>query len=142
MWPDDWALLERGVLDAVNEQRARGAVCDGETMPPVGPLARDVLLELAARNHSLDMAENDYFSHDSLDGRTLGDRVAEVGFESTFVGENIAMSYDTVEAVMAGWMSSPGHCRNIMTAGYTVLGVGVARPSGVPYWTQDFGGGI
>lgn len=138
-WPEDWAALERGVLEAVNARRARGAVCDGEEMPPAGPLERDVLLEDAARRHSLDMAENGYFSHTSLDGRTVQDRVRESGFEGGFVGENIAQGYATVEEVMAGWMSSPGHCRNIMDPRYELLGVGRADAGGGPYWTQNFG---
>lgn len=139
-WPEDWAALERGVLEAVNEQRARGAVCDGEEMPPAGPLERDVLLEDAARKHSLDMAENGYFSHESQDGRTPADRVRASGFEGGFVGENIAQGYTTVDEVMAGWMSSPGHCRNIMDPRYHLLGVGRADAGGQPYWTQNFAG--
>lgn len=141
-WPEGWQALERGVLEAVNEQRARGAVCDGEEMPPAGPLERDVLLEDAARKHSLDMAEQGYFAHESLDGRTPGDRIAAAGYEGSPVGENIAQGYRTVEDVMAGWMSSPGHCRNIMNPVYDRLGVGYAEAdgSGAPYWTQNFGG--
>ena len=47
-------------------------------------------------------------------------------------------------AVVSGWMSSPGHCANIMNAGFTDIGVGYAFVAGSPYgsyWTQDFGGG-
>lgn len=137
-WPEDWAELERGVLEAVNEQRARGAVCGDEEMPPVGPLERDVLLEDAARKHSLDMAENGYFSHQSLDGRMPEDRARASGFEGTGVGENIAQGQRTVEEVMAAWMSSPGHCRNIMDGSYRLLGVGRADAGGPPFWTQNF----
>lgn len=140
-WPDDWRVFEGGVYELVNQQRARGAVCDGQEMPPVGPLERDELLEVAARRHSFDMAENRYFSHDSLDGRMVADRTREVGFASAFVGENIAQGYTTAEEAMAGWMSSPGHCLNIMDPAWDVIGVGYAYPDGAdgPYWTQDFG---
>lgn len=144
-WPTAWAERERGVLEAVNEVRAEGAVCDGVPQPPVGPLAHDALLELAARRHSLDMAEQRYFDHTSLDGRTPEDRVREVGWTGRGpIGENIAWGAPTVEAVMAGWMSSPGHCLNIMSPSYRTLGVGYAEVDGGdgPRWTQNFGGGL
>ena len=137
-WPDAWAALEAGVLEAVNAQRAAGAVCDGETMPAVPPLERDALLELAARLHSFDMIEQSYFAHEGLDGSTPPDRVARVGSEATGVGENIASGQTSVEQVMAGWMSSAGHCRNIMDARYRALGVGYADGAAGTRWTQNF----
>jgi uncharacterized protein YkwD len=128
------------VLEEVNRVRAAGAVCGGEPMPPVPPLERDVLLEHAARLHSLDMAEQGYFSHESLDGRRPADRIAAAGFMGTVVGENIAMGYRTVSEVMAGWLSSPGHCRNIMDPDFQFLGVGYAEGADGTRWTQNFGG--
>lgn len=141
-WPPAWATLEAGVLEAVNRVRSEGATCDGVPQAPVPPLARDVLLEHAARLHSLDMAEQRYFSHDSLDGRTAADRVADAGYEGSTVGENIAWGQGSVDEVMNGWMNSPGHCLNIMSPRYRVLGVGYAEVEGGdgPRWTQDFGG--
>lgn len=144
-WPDEWVALEQGVLEAVNRVRAEGAVCDGVPQPPAPPVERNAYLERAARMHSLDMAEQGYFSHESLDGRTPADRVAEAGFTGAGpIGENIAIGYETVEDVMAGWLSSPGHCLNIMNPSFRVLGVGYARAEGSrdgPLWTQNFGGG-
>ena len=138
-WPDDWSALERGLYAAVNEQRERGGACDGEAMPPVRPLARDVLLEEAARRHTLDMAERGFFAHDTPEGLSPGDRTAAVGYESGFVGENIARGSLTVAGVMEQWMNSPGHCRNIMNPSWTEIGVGFASPEGDPHWTQNFG---
>ncbi len=142
-WPTDWAALEESVLSLTNQRRAEGATCDGEAFPPAPPLERDVLLEEAARGHSLDMAEQRYFSHDSLDGRTFSDRIDATGFTGAPpIGENIASGYTSAEEVVAGWMASPGHCKNIMDASYHVLGVGYAEVPGGdgPRWTQDFGG--
>lgn len=142
-WPAAWIAFEQGVLEQTNARRAEGATCDGEAFPPAPPLERDELLEVAARLHSLDMAQQRYFSHDSLDGRTFSDRIDATGFTGAPpIGENIAMGYTSVDEVMAGWMASPGHCRNIMNASYHVLGVGYAEVEGGdgPRWTQDFGG--
>lgn len=139
-WPAEWAAFERGVLEAVNRVRAEGATCGGEPQPPASPLQRNVLLERAARGHSLDMAEQDYFSHESLDGRTFVDRIAAEGYVGSPIGENIATGYPTVEAVMNGWMNSPGHCLNIMDPTFRAIGVGYASGPGGVRWTQNFGG--
>jgi uncharacterized protein YkwD len=60
------------------------------------------------------------------------------------VGENIATGYGTPRQVVAGWMASGGHCRNILSGQYTDVGTGVsAAPVSSYYasgtWTQDFG---
>ncbi|MET0311681.1 MAG: CAP domain-containing protein, partial [Burkholderiaceae bacterium] len=48
----------------------------------------------------------------------------------------------TPEAVMEGWLKSPGHCANIMSRDYAELGVAFAvnnRSSAGIYWVQVFG---
>lgn len=55
-------------------------------------------------------------------------------------GENVAYGY-TAATVTTAWMNSPGHRANIVSAGYTHIGVGVAcSASGAMYFTQVFGG--
>jgi uncharacterized protein YkwD len=48
----------------------------------------------------------------------------------------------TPEAAVAGWLQSPHHCANLMTARFEEMGVAFAvnpaTESGV-YWTQTFG---
>lgn len=139
MWPEEWARVEESLLSAVNAVRASGATCDGMPQPPVPPLERNESLMRAARLHSLDMLEQRYLDHTSRDGRMMADRMAEAGFTGAWpIGENIAADYPSVEAVMAGWMSSPGHCLNIMESSYRVLGVGYAEGRGQTRWTQNF----
>ena len=141
-WPAAWAALEWDAHARINAERARGATCGGVEYPPVPPLEVNRQLRDAARLHSQDMTDNDYFSHDSLDGRMLTDRVAAAGYAGAGpLGENILSgSSDAAEAV-AGWMASEGHCTNIMNPSYHVAGIGYADGAGGPRWTQDFGGG-
>lgn len=140
-WPQLWTADEWGVLELTNAERARGARCGTDEFGPAPPLAMEPLLRLAARLHSTNMAENGFFDHTDPEGRGPGDRVTEVGFRGSFIGENIARGQPTPEAVMAAWMSSPGHCRNIMNPRYHFLGVGLAHsPAGEPNWTQNFAG--
>lgn len=140
-WPAAWASMEWDVISRINAERAAGATCAATAYPPAPPLEADRALREAARLHSQDMADHDYFSHDSLDGRMLGDRVAAAGWAGAGpLGENIAAGYEDAAAAVAGWMASEGHCTNIMNPAYHVTGVGYATGVGGIRWTQDFGG--
>ena len=132
------------LLARINQVRASGADCgvDG-VFGAAAPLAWNDKLTLAAEGHSQDMAAKNYFSHTSADGRTLGDRVNATAYAWSSLGENIAAGYPGVNAVMDAWIASPGHCANLMNAGF--MEVGVVCVPGVPgdtystYWTMDLG---
>lgn len=132
------------MLALVNQRRASGATCGGTTFGPAPALYMHPSLRAAARGHSEDMARANYFSHTSLDGRTFDQRIRSAGYAgSSPLGENIAGGPSTAQAVVDGWMSSPAHCTNIMSAGFRALGVGYAfSPASAyrHYWTQSFGG--
>ncbi len=120
--------VEQAVLRLTNAARAANH-CAAMRMEPH--------LLAAARLHSADMAQNNYFSH--------GDpaaRLQAAGYDtSSGWAENIALGYPTAEAVMAGWLASPGHRANIVNCRLVSIGVGIARSAdGRLYWTQDFGG--
>ncbi|MFD7660070.1 CAP domain-containing protein [Actinosynnema sp. NPDC059797] len=102
-------------------------------------LAADDRLAEAARAHSADMAARNYFDHVSQDGRSFVDRVKAAGYPSPGA-ENIAAGQRTAEAVVKGWMDSPGHRANILNCKLKALGVGMARGGSYGiYWTQNFG---
>ena len=144
-WPTEWTDLEWAMLEEVNRNRLAGAECDGEPFPPAPALEMNETVQLAARFHSQDMGAQNYFEHDSLDGREFSDRMVEQGFSGASPwGENIAAGYQTAEAATAGLMRSPGHCRNIMNPDYRVVGIGYAYDPDSEfghYWTQDFAAG-
>jgi uncharacterized protein YkwD len=128
----------------VNQRRAGGATCGGTAYAAAPALYMHPSLRVAARGHSQDMAAQNYVSHTSLDGRTFDQRIRDAGYTGAFpLGENIAGGPSTPDAVVSGWMASPGHCANIMSPGYRALGVGYAHnPASTyrHYWTQSFGG--
>lgn len=141
-WPAAWVALEREVWQRVNERRTQGASCADEAFPPVDALGWHENLAQAARGHSLDMGEQAYFAHDSIDGRSPWERMRDADFTGAPVAENIAAGNHTAADVVEAWMNSPGHCRNIMSRRATLLGVGYAHVAGSPYghyWTQAFG---
>ncbi|NNF99669.1 MAG: CAP domain-containing protein [Desulfobacteraceae bacterium] len=124
---------ETQVLEIVNQERAENNL---------GALAWNDLLFESARGHSVDMADQDYFSHESLDGRTPAQRVAAAGYDYNSMAENIAAGHGTPQAVMEGWMASDGHRANILSEDVCDLGVGYAYDAQSTYghyWTQNFG---
>jgi uncharacterized protein YkwD len=98
----------------------------------------DERLALAAQRHSEDQARHGRTSHTGSDGSTLMTRIDAVGYDWRSVAENVAAGQSDVESVMAAWMASDGHRRNILSADVD-LGVGLAfGTDGRPYWTQVF----
>jgi len=137
-WNEDWADMEAQVLHIVNQRRAEGADCGTEgTFAPAPPVVGEGILRCAARLHSQDMHDNDFFEHvHPVTGQTPFDRIEEAGYTGSYPqGENIAYGQRSPEEVMAGWMDSDGHCSNIMNPDFTELGVGMYDF----YWTQKFG---
>ena len=132
------------VLARINQVRAGGANCGADgVFGAAAAVTWNDKLTVAAEGHSQDMAAKDYFSHTSADGRTLADRVNATGYAWSTLGENIAAGYPSVNAVMDGWIASPGHCANLMNAGFAEVGVvcvpGVAGDTFSTYWTMDLG---
>ena len=124
---------------------------------PVQPLVFNAQLLQAARLHSQDMIDQDFFSHSSLDGRSPVDRVEEAGYPYSTFGENIAFTGSTapLEDVDAALQMHDalfldenypdrGHRVNILKDSYKEVGVGLGFGNfkGYPYSymiTCDFG---
>ncbi|MDR0355623.1 MAG: CAP domain-containing protein [Deltaproteobacteria bacterium] len=78
-------------------------------------------------------------AHVRLNGEPWNSVLKEVGLDVVSAGENIAVNQRDPKEVMADWMSSPGHRRNILRPTFTAMGVGVRlTPEGRPTWSQIF----
>jgi len=102
------------------------------------PMEADARLLQAARRHSKEMADLDYFGHDSpkADHKTPSMRTKQVGYTAG-AGENCADGYSSGERAFWGWFDSPGHHKNMAAERNTALGVGKWGRK----WTQNFGRG-
>ncbi|MDQ0184291.1 uncharacterized protein YkwD [Cytobacillus kochii] len=92
-----------------------------------------------ARDHSADMAVNNYFGHDNLKGESPFDRMNADDILFRTAGENLA--YGQFSSIFAheGLMNSAGHRKNILKEDYQLLGVGVAfNDDNQPYFTENF----
>lgn len=138
----DWQQVGRDILKRVNDVRAKPRTCGNETFEAAPALSWKAELGKTALAHSKDMAEKDYFSHQGRDGSQVSDRASRGGYRWQRIGENIAAGQGSAEQVMAGWLASPGHCKNIMNSDFTEMGAAYAtnpESTATSYWTQVFG---
>lgn len=118
---------ESEVLRLVNVERAKNGL---------KPLTMNWELSRVARYKSQDMHDKGYFSHTSPTYGSPFDMMTKFGISYRTAGENIAMGYSTPQAVVTGWMNSPGHRANILKSSFTQIGVGYVASGN--YWTQMF----
>ena len=133
---------QQELLTYLNQARSKPCQCGTTTYPAVPALTLNGLLNTASEGHAADMAANNYFSHTGRDGSQPWDRMTRAGYSWRAAGENIAAGYPTVRAVVDGWLKSPGHCKNIMSANFREVGVGYTYNSASTYkhyWVTDFG---
>lgn len=120
-------VFEKEVIRLVNEIRLENGL---------NPLTYDWELGRVARYKSQDMRDNRYFSHTSPVYGYPFQMIRNFGISFRSAGENIARGYATPQAVVNGWMNSSGHRANILSSGYTKIGVGYVADGN--YWTQMF----
>jgi uncharacterized protein YkwD len=89
-------------------------------------LVADEPLRMVARAHSEEMFRLGYFAHESPLTGTPFDRLRDAGIHYGIAGENLAYA-PTVEIAHRGLMNSPDHRRNILTAEFRRVGIGVMR---------------
>lgn len=129
------------VLNLVNKLRAQQQSCGSESYGPVDALTWNASLTSAAQVHSDNMANYDFFSHTGLDDSTVATRVTAQGYTWSYVAENIAGGQTTAQSVVDAWMTSDGHCKNIMSENTTEMGLACSENSDATYtyyWTQVF----
>jgi uncharacterized protein YkwD len=140
--PNDAAEVQQRVLALVNAARAAGRRCGNKRFDAAPPLARSAALEQAALVQARDLAKRGSLGHRGSDGSEPADRVTRTGYAWSAVAENVAAGAATAQEVVAGWLSSPSHCANLMNPQFTEMGVAYAltqRGHGRIYWAQVFG---
>lgn len=128
------------VLSAVNAARAK-AGCQ--------PLRLNGKLMAAAKAHARAMAEQNFFGHAGKDGSRFSSRIKRQGYSFSTAAENIAAGQKTAGQVVASWLKSAGHRRNILNCAMRDTGIAlVYQPDDRPirgnpaplryYWVQVF----
>lgn len=106
---------ETAMFELVNKERSSHGIRE---------LSWDPAIASVARAHARDMFERGYFSHVSLEGKDVGDRLQEAGVSYFLAGENLALAH-TLDMAHVGLMESPGHRANILAQEFGRAGIGV-----------------
>ena len=131
---------EEAFLIIINEYRAENGL---------GELEACHSLNRAAQGHSEDMRDQNYFSHDGLNGSNPWARACASCYElgcgpKTAMAENLAAGNADAQSTFIQWKNSPGHNKNMLKASVSYIGIGRATGGGKygVYWTNVFGGGF
>ena len=103
------------------------------------PLTMNSALSNAARLHSQDMINRNFFNHVNPDGLAPSDRARNAGYNFIALAENICGN-PSIDAGHSSLMGSPSHRTNILNSAYKEVGIGIV--DGGPYGkmiTQLFG---
>jgi uncharacterized protein YkwD len=122
--------IEQTMLQLVNSYRGQHGLA---------PLKLNNALMRAARSHSRDMVEHDYFDHTSQDGEQFSQRLSRFGFRWQSAGEAIGQASGLTNTATAAdqavtiWQQSPPHNRILLTGSFKAVGIGA-------WCTSDSGG--
>jgi hypothetical protein len=89
------------------------------------PLRLDPALTAMAQRQADAMVAGDALSHTI--GGAFTTRLAAAGIGATEAGENLGAGYFTLDEAMAGWRGSAEHDANLRMAGFTRMGVAIAK---------------
>lgn len=105
----------------------------------LGTLTYDYDLEAIAMQRAVEIALN--WNHTRPNGQRCFTATVN---DARSNGENIAIGYNSVEAVFTGWQENEdtyagqGHRRNMLNSELKSVGVGYAVVNGVQCWVQEF----
>jgi len=156
------SMVKRAIARAVKRNSDANGSSNNELVNRINDLRRshglralnyNAKLTFAAIKHSKDMWERRYFSHTTPEGVTYADRIRESGYLTAtsvncpclqygctcapyyFLGENLARGQLSVDSVLADWMNSPSHRRNLLNPDFDEVGIGLFGN----LWTITFG---
>jgi uncharacterized protein YkwD len=134
---DDLKEICTRIHELVNRQRQENGL---------EALTYDDSLAGVAVGHSEDMAGRGFFAHNNLEGKGLKERCTDKGIQRDKTGENIFCCQgmaDPARSAVSGWMTSPGHRKNILERDFSHQGLGISRAvDGTYFVTQVFASGV
>jgi uncharacterized protein YkwD len=98
-------------------------------------------LTAAAREHSLDMACNNFMKHSGSDGSWTGDRLSKAGYTNPYYLEILAIGLP--QDAMNQWKTEKTDWSAVLNSRVTEIGVGYVFSkfsAYCGYWTVDMGG--
>jgi uncharacterized protein YkwD len=88
----------------------------------LSPLTANSILDQIAGLRADDLFANQYFEHESPDGKSAPELAKKIGFNYLLIGENLALgNFGSNQKIVDAWMASPGHKANILNGKYEEL---------------------
>lgn len=91
------------------------------------PLSLNDKLSIAATNKARNMFRQNYWAHNSPDGKTPWVFVKDSGYTYVYAGENLARGFQNSDEVIKAWMASPDHRENMLSKNYSDVGFAVIK---------------
>jgi uncharacterized protein YkwD len=127
------------LVRGINGIRAEPRRCGAAHYPAAPELTWNERLFRIARQHAADMARRHYFSHNTPEGLTPGQRADIGGYDWRSYYENIGRGHSSVEEVLNDWLSSPTHCQAMMDKELRDVALACAAAGGELLWVLDLG---
>jgi uncharacterized protein YkwD len=122
------ALAERDYSGTrLDAELARDLVNAYRKTKGLRPLRLQPALTEAARAHSRDLAKWDRISHFGSDGSNPWDRVKRAGYNAKLAAENVGTGQTTLQEVIKGWQTSPGHNKNLLLPDAEHMGIALVQ---------------
>ena len=106
------------VLDQTNNERIKLGL---------EPLVYSSVLSESAKEKAQDMFANNYWAHNSPQGKTPWTFFDTVGYKYSTAGENLAKDFYNTDSLVSAWMNSPTHKANIVNSKYKEIGIAVVN---------------
>lgn len=111
-------ITSQKVFDQTNNERIKAGL---------EPFQYNSVLADSARRKAEDMFKNDYWAHNSPQGKTPWTFFDAAGYKYSVAGENLAKDFYDTDSLIKGWMNSSTHKANILHQKYQEIGIAVVN---------------
>ena len=125
-----FTIAKPGVLGYSSEitaQKVYSATNNERQKLGLSTLHYNTSLSKSATAKAIDMFKNNYWAHNSPEGKTPWDFIKAEGYQYSVAGENLAKDFYDTDSMMQAWMNSPTHKANIVSPKYQEIGIGVVN---------------
>lgn len=107
------SITSEEIINITNEERQKAGL---------NSLTANQLLTQAAAAKGDAILRSQTFQH-SIKGRKFSSWIRDAGYNYSYVGENLAIDFETSKTVVEAWKNSPSHKKNLLSPYYEEIGI-------------------